>query len=131
MDMQGALRARLLAAAPVTALVAQRVYWVSRPQSEPLPAIVLQVISDPRPQHLKGYQDLRETRVQMDIFGTTYAQVRAITEASLAAIVPEITSNGIIFNRTLVDASRDLGERTETTFIHRTQIDLLVWWQAE
>lgn len=131
MDMEAALRARLLAAAPVTALIGQRVYWVDRPQSTALPAIVLQVISDPRPQHLKGFQELRETRVQMDIFDTSYAQVRAVTEAALAAIVPENTSNGIIFNRALVDASRDLGERTETAFIHRTQIDLLVWWQAE
>jgi hypothetical protein len=128
--MQGALRARLLAAAPVTALVGQRVYWVDRPQASQLPAIVLQVISDPRPQHLKGFEDLRETRVQMDIFGTSYGQVRTLTEAALAAVVPENTSNGIIFNRALVDGARDLGERTETQFIHRHSTDLLIWWQS-
>jgi hypothetical protein len=130
LDMQGALRARLLAAAPVTALVGQRVYWVDRPQASQLPAIVLQVISDPRPQHLKGFEDLRETRVQMDIFGTSYGQVRTLTEAALAAVVPENTSNGIIFNRALVDGARDLGERTETQFIHRHSTDLLIWWQS-
>lgn len=130
MDMQGALRARLLAAAPVTALVAQRIYWVDRPQSAALPAIVLQTISDDRPQHLKGFNDLRETRVQMDVLGTTYAQVRAIAEAAIAATVPENTGNGIIFNRALVDGARDLGERTETQFIHRHSVDLLIWWQA-
>jgi hypothetical protein len=128
--MQGALRARLLAAAPVTALVGQRVYWVDRPQASQLPAIVLQVISDPRPQHLKGFNDLRETRVQMDIFGTSYGQVRALTEAALAAVVAENTSNGLIFNRALVDGARDLGERTETQFIHRHSTDLLIWWQS-
>lgn len=130
MDMQGALRARLLAEAPVTALVGQRVYWVDRPQAAALPAIVLQVISDPRPQHLKDYDELRETRIQMDVFGATYAQVRSVTEAALAAVVPEDTSNGIIFNRALVDGARDLGERTETQFIHRHSTDLLIWWQS-
>jgi hypothetical protein len=128
--MQGALRARLLAASPVTTLVGQRVYWVDRPQAAALPAIVLQVISDPRPQHLKGFDDLRETRVQLDVFGTSYASVLAITEAALAALVPENTGNGIIFNRALVDGARDLGERTETQFIHRRSTDLLIWWQS-
>lgn len=130
MDMQGALRARLLAAAPVTTLVGTRVYWVDRPQASALPAIVLQVISDPRPQHLKGFEDLRETRVQMDVFGSSYAQVRTLAEAAIAAVVPENTSNGIIFNRALVDGARDLGERTETMFIHRHSTDLLIWWQS-
>ncbi len=131
MDMQGALRARLLAAAPITALVAQRIYWVDRPQSGQLPTIVLQTISDGRPQHLKGFNDLRETRVQVDVFGTTYSQVRAIAEAVIAALIPANTSNGVIFNRALVDGARDLGERTETQFIHRHSLDLLIWWQAE
>lgn len=66
----------------------------------------------------------------MDVLGTSYAQVRAVTEAALAAIVPEHTGNGIIFNRALVDGARDLGERVETQFIHRHSTDLLIWWQS-
>lgn len=129
--MQGALRARLLAAAPVTTLVGQRVYWVDRPQSAALPAIVLQTISDPRPQHLKGFEELRETRVQLDTFALTYAQAKEIAEAAIAAIVPEHTGNGIIFNRALVESVRDLGEQTATQFVHRTSVDLIMWWQVE
>ena len=123
--------------APVTALVGQRVYWVDRPQAAALPAIVLQTISDPRPQHLKGFDALRETRVQLDVFAANqpgglngYDLTRRITEAAIAALVPENSGNGIIFNRALVDGARDLGERTETQFIHRHSIDLLIWWQA-
>ncbi len=130
MDMQGALRARLLAAAPVTALVAQRISWVDRPQASALPSITLQVISDERPQHMKDFNDLRDARVQIDCWALSYASASAIKEAVIAALVPEQTGNGIIFNRALVDGARDLGERTETQFIHRHSIDLLIWWQT-
>lgn len=131
MDMQKALRARLLAASPVNVLVAQRVDWVDRPQASALPAITLQTISDSRPQHLKGFQALRDTRVQVDCWGATYQQVSVLREAVIAALVPENTGNGIRFDRTLVDGVRDLGERTDIQFIHRTSIDLIVWWATE
>lgn len=129
--MQGAIRARLLAAAPVTALAGARIYWVDRPQGDALPAVTLQIVSDPRPQHLKGFQDLRATRVQVDIWAAGYAQKTALAEAVIAAIVPEATGNGIRFDRTLVDAVRDLGDNSGTDFIHRTTIDLIVWWSTE
>lgn len=132
MDMQQALLARLVTAdAAVADLAADRVYWVQRPQSSALPAVTLQVISDPRPQHLEGFDDLRETRVQVDAWAATYGEVQALSEAAIAALVPERTSNGIIFNRAIVDSVRDLSEPTETLFIYRKQIDLLIWWQAE
>jgi hypothetical protein len=129
--MQAALRARLLAAAPVTSLVAQRIYWVSRPQTTTLPAITLQTISDERPQHLKGFQALRPSRIQVDVWTDTYAMGRTITEAVIAALVPENSANSIRFDRALVDGVRDLGEQTDTKFIHRTSIDLIVWWATE
>ena len=66
MDWQAALRARLVAAAPVTALVGSRIYWVDRPQASALPAITLQTISDDRPQHMKGFIGLNPARVQVD-----------------------------------------------------------------
>lgn len=126
--MQGALRARLLAAGAVAALAARRVTWVDRPQESALPAITLQVVSDPRPQHLQGFNSLRPTRVQLDAWGDSYADVRALTEAAIAAVVPEGVFNGVTFNRAMVDGSRDLGERTETKFIYRISTDLIIWW---
>ena len=131
MDMQGALRARLLAAAPVTALVGQRIYWVERPQSSGFPALTLQIVSDPRPQHLKGFQPLRETRVQIDVWGTGSAQSSTIAEAVIAAAVAEGSNNGIRFNRGSIAGVDTGGEVSGTTFIHRTTIDLIVWWSAE
>jgi hypothetical protein len=131
MDFQGALRARLLAAPSVTAVVAQRVAWVERPQGGALPAITLQVISDPRPQHFTGFQDLRATRVQVDVWGDDYGDVTSGAEAAIAALGPAATSNGISFDRSFVDDIGDLGEQTETAFIFRKRIDFIVHHQAQ
>lgn len=125
MDMQGALRARIIAAATSAG---SRVTWVDRPQANGLPAVTLQIVSDQRPQHLKGFNPLRGTTVEIDCWGTAYAEVTALKEAVLAAVVPENTGNGIRFDRAIVDSERDLGERAETQFIHRSSIDLVVWW---
>lgn len=129
--MQEALRAKLIADATVTSLVTSRIYWVTRPQNSSMPAIVLQTISDGRPQHLKGFDDLRDTRVQVDCWGTTYAQAKAMAEAVINAAVPESAGNGIIFNRAMVDAVDDGGEVVGTAFAYRVRIDLIIWWQEE
>jgi hypothetical protein len=61
----------------------------------------------------------------MDVWGTSYGQVQALKEAALAAVIGENTSNGIRFARAFIDSIRDLGEQTETQFIHRASIDLI------
>lgn len=131
MDFEGATRARLTGAAAVTAINGGRVYWVDRPQASALPASVLDKAGGTREQHLKGFNDLRPTRVQLDSFATTYSQAKALLEAMIDALVPENTSNGIQFNRALVDGEpQTLGERTETQFIHHHTVDLIMWWQT-
>ena len=125
MDWQGALRARLIAAAPVTALVAQRIYWVDRPQAAALPAITLQTITQLRPQHMGGFDGLDFARVQIDVWALTYGAVQPIVEAVIAALVPAHSGNGIRFDRAFIDSIRDLGERTETQFIHRASLDMI------
>lgn len=123
MDFEGALRARLTGAAAVTAIVAQRIYWVDRPQAQPLPAITLQIIDEPRDQHMGGFQNLQFVLVQIDIWATTYAQGKALKEAVIAAVTPEVTANGIEFGTATNIRIRDLSERTETQFIHRPSIE--------
>lgn len=132
MDWQAALRARLVADSPVTALVAQRVYWVERPQGSALPAVTLLTVSDTREQHLKGFESLQGARVQVDVWAANFASAREVTEAMLAAIVPAALNNGIQFSRAMVDlAPRDLSERIDSTSIFRTTTDLLVHYSVE
>ena len=134
MDFEGALRARLLAASPVTTLVGQRVYWVDRPQAAGLPAITLQIIDQERAQHMQGVQGLQSALVQIDGWAADieggpsgYAQGKALKEAIIAALLPEETSNGVKFGRAFV-RSRDLSERTETQFIHRPSMDFTFFY---
>jgi hypothetical protein len=63
---------RFLASQPtVTALVGQRIYQLILPQNPTLPAIRLQVISEPPNYHLRGKVDATRTRIQVDAYGST------------------------------------------------------------
>jgi len=123
MDMETALRARLLAAAPVVALVGQRVTWVERPQGAALPAITLQNVTDERVQNFKGFDGLQPGYVQIDVWALSYAAAKALKDAAIAAVVPAATQSGVRFTRGFVTA-RDLSERTDTQFLFRPSIDL-------
>lgn len=132
-DFASALHARLTGDADVAALVDTRVYWVNRPQNSPLPAIRLQTISDPRPEHLGGYDAARVTRVQADCFAQAkadgtggYKQARALAEKVIAAVAAPATVGGVVFGHTKAEGPHDLGEDTAAGFIHRASVDLLV-----
>lgn len=130
MDWQEALRARLLADGPLTALVSTRIDWIERPQGKSLPAVTLQSISDGREQNLKGFETLQPARVQYDVWGGDFASVRATVEALIAAAVPSNTANGHRFTRAMIElAPRDLSERTsagdgQRKTVFRTTFDL-------
>lgn len=130
MDFQGALRARALADTTVSGMINDRAYWVQRVQSEGVPAIVFNIVSDPRPQHLKGFNDLRETSFQADCLGSTSIEASELGEALIAALAPAVTAHGIIFNRAMITDVRGGGNTSGETFIHRTSVDFAVWWQS-
>lgn len=127
MDWQGALRARLTAAAPVTALVGQKIYWEQAPQGTVRPYLTMLDVTQLLPQHLKGF-DLEFARVQVDVWANTYASKQAIMQAVIDALVPSNASNGHIFQRAMVDLGpRDVaGERDGDTPIFRKSADLLI-----
>src|SRR3546814_456527 len=58
-DLATAFRDRLVANGAVNAVVSTRIYWGVVPQGAALPYVRLHIISDPRPEHLKGYQGSR------------------------------------------------------------------------
>lgn len=125
-DFATALHSRLTAAGPVATAVGTRVYWVNRPQGSALPAIRLQTISDPRPEHLQGYDAARVTRVQADCFATTYGAARQLAEKVVTALAEPATVGGVIFGHIKAEGPRDLGEDTTSGFVHRASMDLLV-----
>ena len=125
-SLKSALPARLLADGGVAALVGDRVHWTKVPQSSGRPHVRLQVISDPRPEHLKDYHAARVTRVQADVMADRSTEVEAITEAIIAALAQPASVGGVKFGRTKAEGPRDLGEESPDGFIHRASMDLLV-----
>lgn len=122
MDVEAAIRNRLLSNSAVVNFVADRVYWVERIQGEALPGITLQIIDEDRRQHLRGFDSLQPLVVQIDIWATTHAQGKAIKDAVILALVPAATVDGFKFNRAFVRA-RDLSERTDGRMIFRPSLD--------
>lgn len=128
--MQAALVERLEADATLAAAVVAdgkaRIHWTHVPQGSALPYLRLQTISDPRPQHLRGYHGSQNTRVRVDVFAKTYAQARSLAIAVIAAVAEPVTVGGVKFGRVKVEGPRDLGEETSSGFVHRLSLDLLV-----
>lgn len=120
-DLQTALISRIS-----SALGHARVYWGVVPQGKARPYVRMNVVSDPRPEHLTGYQRTRITRVQVDVFGPSYEESRSVSEAIIAAVANPATVEGIKFGRTKAKGPRDLGEDvTGVGYVHRLSTDLL------
>lgn len=119
MDWRAALRARIIG------LAGGRVYFDDRPQTSAMPAIVLVIIDDARPQTLKAF-DLAPSRVQIDAYAATSKDAWDLAEAALSAVVPGGSFNGHNFSRADVAMGpRSLAERSGTTTIFRVSMDLI------
>ena len=105
MSFEAAVAKRLLDDAAVKALVQSRVDWMRRPGRQ-LPACTMQIVSDARPQHYKGFQGVRQTRVQVDCWSATFADAIALRDAVIAALVPGATVAGVRFDRAAVASVR-------------------------
>lgn len=132
MTFEGALRTRLLNDAPVMALVGRNpgdngasIDWKVRRQGSPLPALVLQNISDLMPQTHDGFDAVRPTRVQVKCLGGNATAAIALRKAAIAALTPTGTFSGVFFERARIDGSRDLSAQTETGFVHCEAIDFI------
>lgn len=133
--MEVALRARLKADATVTGIAGTRIDWTTRPQKRPagepaFPVVLLTTIFDDRTQHMGGFDDFRETRVQIDCLAETRAEVIALREAVITAIAPAATQSGVTFLRAQQFSVVDRGANTDTGFIHRDMIEASIWHDA-
>lgn len=125
-ELTQALMARLLAAPGVSAIAGAKLHWLKVPPGTSLPYARLQVISDPRPQHLGGYHGSRQTRVQADCFAATYGQARTLALAVIDTMALPAEVAGVRFGRTRAEGPRDLSEETPAGLIYRMSVDLLI-----
>lgn len=78
--MEEQLRA-LLQTDTAIGTITPHINWGAHPQAQPLPALVLNVISDTEGYTLDGPDGLSAIRVQADCYATTYGAAKALSRA--------------------------------------------------
>lgn len=127
MELVTTLRKRLVDAG----VAGGNVYWVERPQAGPLPALVLQIVSEDRPQHLKGFEDMRTARVQFAALSKIYLEAKGILEAAIAVATPNasvtLDDKTVEYWRASLDGLRDTSEDVPGIgLVHRPLADLSI-----
>jgi hypothetical protein len=129
MTLEQAIENRAKAIPLIAETVGERVSWDLRIEREP--AITMQIISDPRPQHFKGFQPLRPTSVQIDVWSDDPAEAAALREALIAGLVVPAEIGRIRFQRATIQSvrgggqSNTAGQQNFRDQIARESIDIL------
>lgn len=127
MSWEAAVVARLLESPAIAQMIADRVEWDDLAPDSALPAVMLQTISDPRPQNHDGFDPFRGTRVQVNCLARTKTEANALLELAIPVLVAPAFSGGVTFLQSFVDGGRSDAERTSTGRICRAQADLIIW----
>lgn len=131
MSIEDAIEARVRAIDLITARVGDQVAWGRRLAGAP--AISMQLVADPRPQHFKGFQFWRPTLIQIDVLARTAAEARALRDALIAGLAEADSVSGVRFRRAEIlnvrgsavdQQGADLRIRPE---IFRESIDIRFW----
>ena len=128
--MEEALTARLLGAPALTALVAQRITWGERIKKEPLPAIVLTMVSPGRNYLHNGADPTGNPRIQFDCYANNSSEAKAVAHSLRDVLEIKTTQSGIAFSVALLDAERgpmieDVGGGLKG---HRYSLDFFIWF---
>lgn len=127
MSFESALRTRLLADPFVGPMVGPRVHWRRRPQNGALPAIVLTIVADPRPQHLDGFHSLRATRVQAECYAWSDEEARELRDAVIPVLAAKADAEDTRFDTGVINNTMDRGEDTSAGFVDCQLIDASLW----
>lgn len=121
------LAARLLNAPAVSAIAGDRIEWDDLAPDSLLPALMLQTITDARPQNHDGFDPFWPTRVQFNSVARTKTEAVALLEAAIAVVIPFAVQGSTTFLRSFVDGGGSDAERTATGRRNRARSDLIIW----
>ena len=126
-DFLTALQAWITTTPAISSVMGTRLYPRDKvPQDATRPYGTYQVISDPRPEHLTGYDRGRRSRVQLEIVAATYGSARLISENIIAAVATPGLHGGIKFGRVKAEGPVDRSEETASGTVSKASTDLLV-----
>ncbi len=127
-DMESALVARILAAAPLSAL-GTRVHWEEAPQGAALPYCLLHLIDEQTGQSFDGFDGLILALVQVDVRAATQAEALALGRALRAALAPPAIEAGIRFSRAFFPRATGGTERAGAGAVYRRSLDIEIRWR--
>lgn len=134
--MEEALVAHLLAFGTLAALVGQRITWATRPQASALPAVVLSKVDGIPDYTMAGPSGLVAARIQVDSWGTTYAEARGVgrqVEARLSGLDVSIGDGNSPEVLTHLSGGFMQGDRDDFELgaggadLHRVSQDYIIW----
>jgi hypothetical protein len=103
-----------------------RRYWVRKPQSDPgRPYVVMQRATRLPNYHMKGASGYVFSRVQIDVYGDTFASTKAAADA-LKAVLSGYSSG--IIQGAFLDGERDLpaADAGEVSTLFRISLDFTI-----
>lgn len=126
--MDEALFALLTGSSAVQSIVADRVFWGIAPQGQPLPYVVMNIISATDNPHMQGAGGFWQYRVQID----SYAEDRPTARTLSRAVRGELngTRNGEI-RLILFDAERETYESGAADRPFGFSQDFIITWRPE
>lgn len=126
--MEEAVIAWLLSDPVLAALIGDRLTPGVRTQGAPLPALVFNLVSDLPDYSNDGETGLGQARIQLDAYGETYAQAKAVQRASRARISgARFTVAGWTIQGVFQQGARDTFNHDAPEKIHGVSSDFIVW----
>jgi hypothetical protein len=129
--MEETVIAWLLAAPALAALIGERLTPGVRTQGAPLPALVFNLISDLPDYSNDGPTGLTQARIQLDAYGATYAEAKAVARAANARVSGwRGTVGGWAIQGVFQQNARDTFNHDAPEKIHGVSTDFIVWAKA-
>jgi hypothetical protein len=114
--------------AGLSALAEDRIYPMTAPQNAATPFITYQRISGPRLRSLLGASGQANPRIQIDVYGASYASAKAVAEqVRLALDNFRGTVAGVVIRACSLESDRDLIDPDVDPPLHRVSHDFTIW----
>ena len=119
MSVEEKIFSLLTTSTTITATMANRIYPVRAPQTVQSPYAVYQRISGGQHSGMDGYLTLENPRIQIDVYSTSYSQVKTLTESIQTQMATSTGFKNVLINDT------DLFE--DELNIYRVTMDFSCW----
>ncbi len=127
--LEEAILSRLLADTAVAAAVGTRITPVVRAQASPLPAITFTTISAIPSYSDDGEDGIREDRMQIDCWGSSYTSAKQTARAvvnSLSAFGGDVGAQHIRYITLDIEHDLQEGGSNASEYLYRTSLDFLM-----